>query len=131
MKTVSSGNHRPDEHSPEKDFQCAINRLVSVIGAKSTLNEKATENSLNAALFLGSLQHAKQGYVKVINFNNEKFVIFSVDQVVKLASCVQLKAKKTMSELYPNLPFLPDSEDRPRYYPLADTVDHLSSLVNK
>ena len=33
--------------------------------------------------------------------------------------------KKTMAELYPNLPFLPDSPDRPRYRPLAGTVDHL------
>ena len=30
-----------------------------------------------------------------------------------------------MRELYPNLPFLPDSVDRPRYIPLAGTVDHL------
>lgn len=35
------------------------------------------------------------------------------------------KKKKTMAELYPNLPFLPDLPDRPRYRPLADTVDHL------
>lgn len=33
--------------------------------------------------------------------------------------------QKTMAELYPNLPFLPDTPDRPRYRPLADTVDHL------
>jgi hypothetical protein len=129
MKTVSSENHRPDEHSPEKDFQYAINRLVSVIGAKSTLNEKATEDSLSAALFSASLQHAKQGYVKVINCNNEKFVIFSADQIVELANGLEPKAKQTMGELYPNLPFLPDSEDRPRYSPLADTIDHLRDRV--
>lgn len=34
---------------------------------------------------------------------------------------------KTMAELYPNLPFLPDWPDRPRYRPLADTVDHLKN----
>lgn len=33
--------------------------------------------------------------------------------------------QKTMAELYPNLPFLPNTPDRPRYRPLADTVDHL------
>ena len=33
--------------------------------------------------------------------------------------------KKTMAELYPDLPSVPDTPDRPRYRPLADTVDHL------
>jgi hypothetical protein len=33
--------------------------------------------------------------------------------------------KKTMGELYPSLPFLPDTPDRPRYRPLVATVDHL------
>lgn len=33
--------------------------------------------------------------------------------------------KQTMAQLYPNLPFLPDTPDRPRYRPLADTFDHL------
>ena len=131
MKTVSSENHGPDERSPEKDFQYAISRLVSFIGAKGTLNEKATENSLSAGLFSASLKHAKQGYVKVVNCNNQKFVILSADQVVALANGVQPKAKKTMGELYPNLPFLPDSEDRPRYSPLADTVDHLRSRLKE
>lgn len=46
----------------------------------------------------------------------------------------KIAKKKTMAELYPNLPFLPDTPDRPRYCPLADTVDHLrkrlESLLN-
>lgn len=35
------------------------------------------------------------------------------------------KPKKTMKELYPDLPFLPDYVGRPRYTALANTVDHL------
>lgn len=41
----------------------------------------------------------------------------------------KIAKKKTMAELYPNLPFLPDTPDRPRYYPLADTVDHLTKRL--
>ncbi|WP_283440408.1 hypothetical protein [Noviherbaspirillum suwonense] len=33
--------------------------------------------------------------------------------------------QKTMAELYPNLSFLPDTPDRPRYRPLASAIDHL------
>lgn len=33
--------------------------------------------------------------------------------------------KKTMAELYPNLPSLPDTPDRPRYRPHADAVGQL------
>lgn len=35
------------------------------------------------------------------------------------------KKEKTMADLYPNLPVLPDAPGRARYRPLADTVDQL------
>lgn len=37
----------------------------------------------------------------------------------------EIAEKKNMAELYPDLPFLPDTPDRPRYRPLASAVDHL------
>lgn len=39
------------------------------------------------------------------------------------------KQKPTMKELHPDLPFLPDTADRPRYEPLPDTVDHLRNRL--
>jgi uncharacterized protein (DUF433 family) len=37
------------------------------------------------------------------------------------------KPKKTMKELHPDLPFLPDYVGRPRYTAFANSVDHLRS----
>ena len=36
-----------------------------------------------------------------------------------------VSSKKTIAELFPNLPSFPDYEGRPRYQPLADNVAHL------
>jgi hypothetical protein len=72
------------------------------------------------------LEPAKQGYVEVVTCNNEKLVILTV---VALNRNADAKPKRTMRELYPNLPSLPYSEDGPRYSPLPGTVDHLRSRV--
>lgn len=124
-------DNQPTVDASGNDFHDAIHKLASFIGAKNALNEKGTD--LAPLLKQGSavLDRARQGHLEVVVYNNEKFVILSAKQVMALVNEAYPKPKKTMGELYPNLPFLPDSEDRPRYSPLADTVDHLRSCVKE
>lgn len=125
MKTVPLEENGQGDHLSDRYFNDAIHNLVSLVGAKGTLDEKAAEGFLSANLISAALERATQGYVKVITCNNEKFVILTADQVMALNQNTDARPKRTMRELYPNLPSLPYSEDRPRYSPLAGTVDHL------
>lgn len=125
MKTAPLEEHGPTEHASDANFQHALDHLLLLIGEKGTLNEIGAEISQCADRDSAVLDRAKQAGVEVLTRNNEKFVVLTADQVVALAQNTDDKQKRTMAELYPNLPFLPDSTDRPRYSPLADTVDHL------
>lgn len=129
MTTVASEEHGQADQSSNGDLQNCFYHLVSLIGAAAKLNEKSTEISIFAESPGAVLDRAKNGSVEVLTHNNENFVILSSAQVVALAQNADVKLKRTMAELYPNLPSLPDSEDRPRYRPLADTVDHLRSRL--
>lgn len=127
MKTTLPEEHRPVPNPSDVNFQDAIHHLALLIGAKGPVNDEGTEISLSLDQNSAAPDRAKQGYVDVVTHGNEKFVLLSADQVVALAQNTDGWLKRTMADLYPNLPFLPDSKDRPRYSPLADTVDHLRS----
>lgn len=125
MKTVPSKEREPANHSSDENFRHALDHLLLLIGAKGSENKINTDLSQCADRDLAVLERAKQGGVEVLTRNNEKFVVLSANQVVALAQNTDGKRKRTMAELYPHLPFLPDSEDRPRYSPLASTLGHL------
>jgi hypothetical protein len=125
MKTVPSEESGPIDHSADENFHHALDHLLLLIGAKGTVNEIGADLSQCADRDSGVRDRAKQGGVEVLTRNTEKFVVLTADQVVALAQNTDGKRKRTMAELYPNLPFLPDPEDRPRYSPLASTLGHL------
>lgn len=77
METVPSVEHGQDDHSTDRYFIDALNYLVSIIGAKGAFNEKDNESSPSANLVSAALERAKEGYVEVVTYNNEKFVFYS------------------------------------------------------
>lgn len=125
MKKLLSTEKRPLVEPSKADFLAALDEVASLIKAQGTVIEKGRDLASLTPKDSEVLNRAKQGYVEVLTYNNDNFVIFSADQIVALARVIDVMTKRTMGELYPNLPFLPDSDDRPRYSALPDTVEHL------
>ena len=102
--------------------------------SKSQKKDIGFRNALRKiALFIGKTPLNDRGRnfqecIDVITLRGHRFAVLSEEQLIFLANNIEFRVEGESAKPRANIPFLPDSEDRPRFTPLADTADCLRAV---